>query len=143
MVYRDNHDQRCMRAIAQRLDEQGSSIATIARTLDVSTCTVKRWRSKAYREEQPRGRPVEFEQTYIAPLIHEFLRGNMNATLEEVRVYLAEDHDVNCTTMMISRLLKKDAVTCKKVTYTFSDVRTSQLPSSRKGWELIKESSML
>ncbi len=66
MVYRDNHDQRCTRAIAQRLDEQGSSIATIARTLDVSTRTVKRWRSEAYREEQPQGRPVEFEQTCIA-----------------------------------------------------------------------------
>ncbi len=138
MVYRDNHDQRRTRAIAQRLDEQGSSIATIARTLDVSTRTVKRWRSEAYREEQPRGRPVEFEQTYIAPLIREFLRENMNATLEEVRVYLAEDHDVNCTTMTISRLLEKDAVTHKKVTYTFSECKDKPVAEFKKRLEAHK-----
>jgi transposase len=85
MPYVDKHDQRRTRAIAQKLDAKGQSASQIASTLDVTVRTVRRWRNEHFRDEQPRGRPVEFVQEDVAPLIREFLRENMNATLEEVR----------------------------------------------------------
>jgi transposase len=121
MVYVDKHDQRRTRAIAKKLNEQGSSARTIAQALDVSARTVKRWRHEGFREAKPLGRPIEHEVDDVAPLIREFLRENMNATIDQIREYLREDHAVDCGRSTISRLLQKDAVTHKKSTYTFSE----------------------
>lgn len=127
MVYPDKKDQRRTRSIAKKLNDRGASARVIAQTLDVSTRTVKRWRRESFRAALPLGRPIEHEVDDVAPLMREFLRENMNATIDDIRTYLLQHHNVNCGRSTISRILQKDAITHKKSTYTFSECNNANV----------------
>lgn len=127
MVYQDKQDQRRTRDVAQKMNEKGMTAQQIADVLDVSTRTVKRWRKQNFADQLPRGRPVTFSEDELAPLIRDFLREDMNATIEQVRVHLEFEHDIFCSDMTISRILNKDKVTHKKSTYSYSECKDEKV----------------
>jgi transposase len=122
-MYEDKHDQRRTRILAQKLDEKGFTNETISDILNVSKRTVQRWRKEDYRDEHLRGRPIEFELDEIAPLMRNFLRDNMNATITQIQSHLKARYKIECSRMTISRLLGRDEVTHKQVTLSYSECK--------------------
>ena len=127
MVYQDKHDQRRTCDVAQKMHEKGMTAQEIANILDVHKSTVKRWRRSGFVDELPRGRPVVHDENELAPLIRDFLRDDMNATIEQVRVHLEFEHDIFCSDMTISHILNKDKVTHKKSTYSYSECKDEKV----------------
>lgn len=65
IVCSDKHDQRRTRAVAQMMNDKGTTVQQIAGVLNMSQRTVKRWRKENFAGDLSRGKAVVYDEADV------------------------------------------------------------------------------
>jgi len=111
-----------LRDVAIRLKNHGIKNKEAAEVIGVSVRSIQRWRNERVdsNETKTKGRPSKLSNGFLTKIINA-LKQEPSMTLEQMVAFAMEEEGVACSTKTMSRFMKLNKISRKKISYTYQE----------------------